>query len=120
MTLPEMLDDLPQVCDVGSTRNARGYNLNCRDRCRAKADWPDMHGKGTQSSLRELDVLGHDHDLGAGVAVAVFPALLPRAAHAAYAASLGQVLGAHRGEFAPGGGVVSKIRSSRISRIATS
>ena len=25
MTLPEMLDDLPQVCDVGSKRNAKGY-----------------------------------------------------------------------------------------------
>ena len=25
MTLPEMLDDLPQACDVGSKRNARGY-----------------------------------------------------------------------------------------------
>ena len=25
MTLAEMLDDLPQVCDVGSKRNAKGY-----------------------------------------------------------------------------------------------
>ena len=25
MTLPEMLDDLPQACDVGSKRNAKGY-----------------------------------------------------------------------------------------------
>ncbi|MDE0445970.1 MAG: hypothetical protein OXH96_04795 [Spirochaetaceae bacterium] len=25
MTLPEMLDDLPQVCDVGTKRNAKGY-----------------------------------------------------------------------------------------------
>ena len=24
MTLPEMLDDLPQVCDVGTKRNAKG------------------------------------------------------------------------------------------------
>ena len=25
MTLPEMLDDLPQACDVGTKRNAKGY-----------------------------------------------------------------------------------------------
>ena len=62
-------------------------------------------GAGIAPLRLELDVLGHDHDLGARVAVAVFPALLLEAAHDAHAAALAEVLGAHGGELAPGGGL---------------